>query len=555
MQDHQKPRSRHFDSRAALRVLTVSLGLLSLSGVSLAETSRRERWAGPRALAKFLDGRFEALQSAGKLEPAPVISNERLMRRLSLDALGVVPQPESLMKWRGLSGADQTERLIDAVLARPEFEDRLADALARAWVGTVSEREIAGRRQQIKGWISEDLGADEMARRWILEGQRAGFGDLDEQIANTARAFQGASIGCAQCHDHPFAKWKQEQFHEFAAYFTGGQRNVELRGLNTKILARFPFTESLPEPPLVVDEERSSPDGKPLKRAMRPIERAAWFVTHPENPRFREVVVNQLWEVFFGVPLVGPRDDLEQANDGSNRLLLQLLGEFFARSKFSLRPLVRAITLTRAYRRESRRPSSQYDPAKTLLERIKKGASSEAIAEARAQVQLEEESFARARLRPLGARVIVTSMLRVTGIEPLNVPGLTKRGSQGLDWSRYEARRAQLIYEMEVEFDEKSESVEHYGGSVRQSLVLLNGEFLNEAIQNSPGSMLRQILSSSTEAEGVIRRCYRAVLCREPESGELRALTGLFHSARRFDEAAADLMWALINSAEFQFNH
>ena len=187
------------------------------------------------AAARMIDARIDRAIHKVDMEPAPQAENEAIVRRLSLDITGRIPTPETVANYLRSKREDKLTRYIDHLLASDGFNEHWADVLQSAWVGRKRRRDSGSFR----GWLREQLEKrrpfDEMVRDVI-----AADGRLDKNgatyftfrwdtsptnvAAQSARVFMGLQIQCAQCHDHPFTEWKQEQFHQFAAYFTNIRR-------------------------------------------------------------------------------------------------------------------------------------------------------------------------------------------------------------------------------------------------------------------------------------------------------------------------------------------
>ncbi len=177
----------------------------------------------------------------------------------------------------------------------------------------------------------------------------------------TSRYFLGVRLNCAQCHDHPFVKWTQQDFWGMAAFFTqiqtpGKPKQVYQVGVKDDpelTLASLKDAGTpdgfLPRPPTFLGgEELPAGKGTTNRAAL-----AAWM-TSPENPYFARAMVNRTWWRLFGRGIVNPVDDMHAANPPSHPELLDLLARQFAESGFDLKFLTRAIVSSRAYQRTSR---------------------------------------------------------------------------------------------------------------------------------------------------------------------------------------------------------
>jgi hypothetical protein len=336
----------------------------------------------------------------------------------------------------------------------------------------------------------------------------------EEIAAAVSRLFLGVRLECAQCHNHPFAKWRREDFWGLAAFFNSsgarpgladGAPRITVPDLKQTVKARF-IDGSIPQ----------------LKGRASYRQTLADWVTSPENSYFAKVTVNRLWAQFFGRGIVDPIDDFDENNPPSHPELLNELAREFARQKFDLRFIASAITATRVYQLTSRQTHpSQADP----------------------------RLFARAPVRGLNGHQLYDSISTATGFRDSIDPAyaFVFRGNN--------SPRAEFL----EKFKAAAEQTSDRQTSVVQALTLMNGRVLADATSLERSETLAAVVDFPlfTPADRV-EALFLAALSRRPRPKELQHYLHYVESGgpRKDTRAAlADVFWALLNSSEFAFNH
>lgn len=558
------------DTRAfSCFLLTAALaaGWVASTEISHAQDKKGKTRDDAKAAAAMIDARIDqAIYKAG-LQPAPLAVKENIVRRLSLDLNGVIPTTHTLVSFVNSKSDDKYAELIDAMIEAPDFDRHWADVFSSAWIG----RKMRRGSGQFRSWLKEQLSKrrpfdavvrDVIAAQGALDENGAVFFTFrwetspTDVAAQSARVFMGLQIQCAQCHDHPFTEWKQEQFHHFAAYFNNmrrgnkkkGDQNIPTLMKRNRGVYRYKIKSTGMEkafnPKFLFDFEgtKKSTESRDLRRAV------ANLMTHPENPYFARMTVNRVWKAMFGRGLVEPTEDLE-GNDGYHPMLLQFLAEDFIQSGFDLRHLVRTVAMSRAYKRSSKRPKNQKDPAADF-EKVAKSKNKEKREAAALKAQQEVWLFARGSIRPLTPEQIAISMLRAT-VAPMD----PKNSNEQYD-KKWQNLRRQLVRQFDQLFGEgEAANPDSFDGTIPQSLIMLNGKFVNEAIKAQKGTRMANILRGNKDAKTVVKTIFLAVLSRRPTKAEARAFTRYIKAQGASTQTYEDLMWALMNSSEFLMNH
>lgn len=492
----------------------------------------------PSALAACIDRRLEERWKADGIQPAPRADDAELLRRAYLDITGRIPHPADIHAFLADKSADKRRRLIDRLLEDPRF----AVHFARLWRAellpeTATSREAAVFQAGFESWLRQrfrsGVGYDRLVRE-LLTTPIASVGRDAEPVlrdperpnplaffavkegrpenlaASAARSFLGIRLECAQCHDHPFAKWKQEQFWKQAAFFGGIRRQG--RGLFA------PLTEDAQQHELTPPGRRQPQQAEFLDGAVPRWERdrgaravLADWMTAPNNQYFARALVNRMWGHFFGVGLVDPVDDFRDDNPPSHPELLDDLTRAFIASGYDLPYLIRGICRSQAYQRTSARTHSSQDSTRLP---------------------------ARMLVKALTAEQLFDSLALATGYKDEQDRGTTRR--------TFLSRFAQASSLSEPET------------SVQQALTLLNGRFVAWATDPEKCPTLIAV----TQAPGMslaqrIEALYLTTLSRKPSAEEMQRLERFVRKVRldREAERLADVFWMLLNTAEFRLNH
>ena len=346
-------------------------------------------YAGADDLARRIDRHLESAWATGRITPAAPAEESEWLRRVYLDLAGRIPTVQETRSFLADRREDRRSRLVEKLLDGPRFTSHFATVwtallLPEASANLQIRFQAPAFERKMQEWLRSRRGADALARDIITarvsdtaeEGfyglQDAGlsvyFAGKDykpEEIAGAvSRVFLGVNIGCAQCHHHPFAEWRREQFWSFAAFFAG---------LRSNRLADFTFPEAeqrdaheLTIPGTDKKVKATVLGGKPARIAAGESSREAladWVVAR-DNPYFARAIVNRAWAYAFGTGLHEPLDEMAGTHsDAHHPALLDDLAKAFVAKDYDLRWLMRVIVSTRAYGLSSKRSHpTQDDP-------------------------------------------------------------------------------------------------------------------------------------------------------------------------------------------------
>ncbi|MFO0870021.1 MAG: DUF1549 and DUF1553 domain-containing protein [Pirellulales bacterium] len=473
----------------------------------------------------------EGWERAG-VQPVELASDAEFVRRAYLDLTGIIPRVSEVRAFLADDRPDKHERLIDELTAAPRHATHLANYWRHTLLpgGTSPENlpSAAGVQNWLRAQFVDNVRYDRFVSDFLVVTSGSDTGPAlfytalelkPEKLASaTARIFLGLQIECAQCHHHPFDKWRQEEFWGYAAFFARLRQPREGRPMLQASIEDLEVGEvRLPGKEVVIapafPDGRTPPQDEPGTRR----EQLAIWMASRDNPYLARAAVNRLWAQLFGRGLVEPVDDLGPHNPPSHPELLEELTRDFVASGFDLRECYRTLARTRAYRLSSRV----------------------------AEPPVPAELFARMELKPLTADQLYDSWERLR----LSSGGAAARAGQASPLS--DPRRQAFL----LKFPPPGRSPADYQSGVLQALTLLNGAVTTELTSAGQGGLLGALDAPWFDATERVRILFLATLARYPEESEQeRFLTHLQHGPPA-PQAAEDLLWVLVNSAEFAFNH
>ena len=485
-----------------------------------------------------------------KIEPAPLTTDEQFIRRVTLDLTGELPTPADVKDFVADPGSQKRALLIDKLLASDEFGHHWA----RYWRDVIASR-VNDRRGMLlapafQEWMAEELkkntGWDKIVRAMLTaegscsyDSEKNGaifflashFGpdSVNEQAAETARVFLGIQIQCAQCHDHPQDQWKRVQFHELAAFFARTtQRPMRAQGAGVQGMELISQPRGEHEMPSSEDPKKtflthprfldgSSPGANLQDMARR--RALANTVTSKKNYWFAGAYVNRIWGELMGQSFYEPVDDMGPKKEAVFASVLTRLTGAFRGTNFDIKNMFRSIMNSQTYQRRIR-------PGETADQHL---------------------HFAAAYPTRLRADALWGSLTTVLGTMPGAQVNRPKQGKLG---GLYGFGLEGVVNE-EFKFDPSSKPDE-VEGSVSQALLLMNNPAINQKIAARGTNVLSRILSSYPQDAEAIKMIYLKTLARKPTDHETEKFLTYMPTATTRTEAYEDLLWAILNSTEFQ---
>jgi hypothetical protein len=488
-----------------------------------------------QSLAARIDEAVAKKLEEAKLPPSPLADDAEFLRRVSLDITGVIPTAEKAKEFLESKDPNKRARLIDELLASPAYGKHQADTWEALLIPHTSDNRRL-REESFDKWLEESFNANKPWDKFVRELLTA-TGDQEKNGATTyfvanptadkltdsvCKVFLGVQLQCAQCHNHPFTDWKQNEYWAMAAFFS----KVRLQG-NPKAAAKNGTTvgvneegkgrqRGLPESAKTVPakflggEEPKLSTGEPYRPVL-----ADWM-TSPKNPWFARAMVNRTWAQLFGKGFVNPVDDMLPDRPPSHPELLQELADQFAAGGFDLKNLIRAVCNSQTYQRSSHPLSGNKADAKYFSHMAVKVMSPEQLFDSLVQVVGRPESPGKGGGKAAGG----------------------KGGPRN--------PREQFVAFFGI--DDGTADPTAYQAGIPQALRLMN------SAKVVPPAAVRQLVPAGTAPAQAIDKLYLATLSRHPTADERQRLLG--YVGKTADPAAAygDVLWALLNSSEFQFN-
>ncbi len=531
---------RTFDSPGGTAVMARYMGNVDVCNLTIplsdAETTQQPSLAKNNYVDEIIQAKWKQLN----LTPSPLADDTTFLRRAYIDLIGTLPTPDEVRAFLASSDPKKREQVVDHLLSRGEY----ADYWATKW-GDLLRNKRRGQKENQRGtfafhaWIRTALATNmpyDVFTRSILAAQGTvdqhppviwyrTVRNLTSQTNDTAQLFLGMRINCAQCHHHPYEKWSQDDYYQFQAFFSR-------LGLKPG--------ESSAEPAIFVKSEgtvRNPANNKIMKPAgldspaveigedEDPRQKLVDWMAAPGNPFFARAITNRLWAHFMGRGIVEPVDDMRVTNPPSNPELLDALAADFVKHKFDMKHLIRAIMTSTAYQLSS---------------------------EPNANNLSDQQNYARAYPRRLIAEVLLDAVNHVVGSQE-NFQGLPKGtraiqlpdesvGSYFLDVFGRPSRETPCECERPKE------------ANLAQALHLLNSPDLENKLR-APAGRIAGLVKAKTADAKIVQELYLAVYGRLPRANEMT--TVMTYVAGQPDKKSAfeDLLWAMVNSKEFLFNH
>jgi hypothetical protein len=517
----------------------------------------------PAELAKEIDRQLAKSFATHGVTSAELADDAEFLRRVYLDLAGRIPSVAETRAFLVDSRADRRQRLVEQLLSNSRYVVHFTNVWRALLIPEASNNFLVRTQQgSFEGWLKKQVAAnngyDRMTRDLLTAPVGAdGFAALaniyggdaspmafysakefkpESLAAGTARIFLGVSVECAQCHNHPFADWKREQFWSFAAFYSGIQSQrlqdflLPAKEIPDRRELKIPGTETLVQAKFLDDK---APDWAPKATSRATL--AAW-VTAPENPYFSRAAVNRAWAYFLGTGLIEPVDDMVSPGTVANHpALIDLLSREFVDHKFDMKFLIRTLTLTQAYQRTSRGAVAEHkgdgpDPA----------------------------LFSRMPLRGLTAEQLFDSLAMATGFRDAAGNGADLLSAI---LGGNSSARAKFV----TKFTNQTQRAKEAQTSILQALALMNGKVIADATSLEHSETLAAVLDAPfLKTPGRIETLYLATLSRRPRSRELERAVQFVDNAMSeadtdrdavYRSAIADVFWALLNSSEFCLNH
>ncbi len=515
---------------------------------------------------------WDKLQRLG-IEPSELCDDATFLRRAYLDVIGMLPTAAEAKAFLADPAPNKRSLLVDKLLERPEYADywtmRFSDLL-RVDQSKITPQGSVAITRWLHRQFAENRPYDVFVRELITakgnvkaEGPAAFYKALDTpELAarGVSQVFLGIRLECAQCHHHPSDRWGQDDYYAMAGMFAGvsrkktpdgGEAIVPIAAKDLQHPRTLEFVQASPlgvtPKPRVVEAPPPAPivpmkaPGKPAKLAAKPkkpvvpesaisdavdprVELADWMIA-PENQYFAATMANRLWAHYFGRGLVEPIDDLRLTNPASNEPLLNELAKHLRSVKYDLKAFTRTLLNSRLY---------QLAPTTTASNAV------------------DEQNFSHGAYKAMPAEVLLDAIGQATGT-PESFNGWPEGVRAVQIWDNKLPSYFFRIFGRPVratvcECERSNEP------SISQALHLMNSPEIMAKIRSRTGHaavVARQPLSPADSLD----QLYLTVLSRYPMPGEKEQLLPVFAEGADRRAACEDIVWVLLNSKEFLFNH
>ncbi|QDT64940.1 Bacterial Ig-like domain (group 2) [Calycomorphotria hydatis] len=512
------------------------------------------QWPSPSTNNYIDELVFDRLEKL-RIAPSDLCDDETFLRRVTLDLIGRPPTVDEYVAFAENSSPDKRSQKIDELIAKDDFAD--------LWTSIWAEQlRVVGGNYAPFGthlraantyyeWIRTQLRNDRPLNEFVSEMITASGSNLINGPANLytmmqhnprfepksfaadfSQVFLGVQIQCAECHNHPFDRWTMDDYYGFVSFFVGMKRKPGVEPRERRIY----FDTATPPARHIVDN-RPMPAKTlgavlPVEHDGDPRPELAQWLTSPDNELFSQNLANRIWAKMMGRGIVEPVDDVRVSNPPSNGPLLKALSEHLVASNFQLRSLVRDICNSRVYQLSNQPNTSN---------------------------KLDTRQFSHSYLRRLRADVLMDSVVSVTGME------------RGFSWYPSETRAID-VYPRTGGATSGPQFADSFfntfGSSSRQTICACEiskeptlSQTLHLSVGDTIGPRLRasgrvkQIVDSSATVDEALEQLFILALSRRPTAEETHELRTMIGDQEKNVAYYEDILWGLLNSTEFAFNH
>lgn len=496
------------------------------------------KYTPPEITGNYIDQLVGAKLNKLRILPSEICTDEEFLRRATIDITGTLPTEEEFAAFMADASADKRAKLVDRLLERKEF----AEIWAMKWSELLmvkSSNQVSYKSMYLYStWLTDKIASNTPLNQTVTELLSASGGTFKEPATNfyqierdtlktaenVAQVFMGIRTQCAQCHNHPFDRWTQNDYYSFAAFFAQIGRKPSEDDREVIVFNRaggevnHPLTKKPMKPKFLGGVEPEIKPGQDRREVL------AQWISSTDNPLFATSVANRVWAHFFGKGIVEPVDDIRVSNPPSNPELFQSLGDHLVQYNYDFKQLVRDICNSQAYQRSTVRNESNETDERNFAHGNVRRIPAEQLLDCICQVTETQEKF---RGLPLGARAVQVADGRTSNYF-LTTFGRSPR-------------------ETVCACESKTEP------TLSQALHMLNGTTIGGKI--TQGAVVQKALKEGKTPEQLIDTIYVRALSRHPSPEELSRLSAVVKEAPSAEAGVIDVFWAVMNSREFLFNH
>lgn len=474
-----------------------------------------------------------------RISPSEPCDDRTFIRRVFIDTIGLLPTREETETFLADTSPGKRATLIDSLLARDEF----IDLWTMKWMERLQARSIVAASAALQKatvnyhtWMREQLAAGVPINRifhaliasdgtWMEDPATNFYREKDSKVLmeNMSQLFLGARLQCAQCHNHPFDRWTQNDYYHSVAFFARVRKkkmeDPQDMGIYESAMGEttHPVTGKV-MPPKFLGGPMPTTGPRDRRQAL-----ADW-ITSADNDLVARNIANIYWQHFFGVGIIDPVDDVRVSNPPSNPALLDALAERLRSSDFDQKALIRDILNSHTYQLSSVPNTTNSGDRRNYSRCLPRRPGAEVVFDMLAEVTGQKASF---WMHRPGTRAVQLKDATMT-------PFFQTFGKS--------ARQTPCTCETKTQ------------PTLNQALELLNGDDVSRAIEQ--GGRMPAWLASEGTPQAAARRLYQTTLSRDPTDAEMAAFEErLAVRPGKPVEALEDLCWAVLNSSEFLFNH
>lgn len=495
---------------------------------------------------------------------APLASDEEFLRRIYLDLVGNIPTADQARAFFADKDPAKRTKLIDQLLASPEHARHLAHVFDVMLMERRPAKNVPGQiwHEYLRSSFAANKPWDQLAKEILSadgvdpknRGPARFFLDRDGEpnvvVRDVSRVFLGLDLQCAQCHDHPAIEdYKQDLYYGLIAFVN---RSTALNDTALKMVVysekadgdvtfqsvfdpkkvtkstgpRVPGRTAVKEPPVEKGKEYKVAPTKTTRGVPTWSRRALLGdeLARAETVSFKRNFANRTWSLMFGRGLFHPLEKDHAGNPPSHPELLDVLVDEAVKHKFDLRYLLREIALSQTYQRSS---------------------------SAKAGVEVPPRSYAVAPLKPLAPEALAFSLHQATGMTDAERKALAKTLNETTLYTRVAPQVQPLI----TLFAGQPGVPQDFEPTLEQALAMANGPVLRGWLTTRGGALVDR-MQLMKDVNAMTDELYLSVLTRKPSDDERKEITGYLSAAGK-DRIAAiqEVVWALLTSVEFRFNH
>lgn len=504
---------------------------------------RRVSSRSPGPVTADIDCEIDQRLAESKIPASPPADDAEFLRRACLDITGRIPTFAATRRFLDSNDPAKRQKLIDELLSSPDFGQHFGTI----WKRLIVPRQVGTAKPQVdkvtpwladefsrnRGWneiVYELLTTDANLARdpqacFLAAGSESFEPKPNLLAASTGRLFLGVQLACAECHNHPFAEWKQTEFWGLAAFFGRLHKRSKMDFALTEepVDSSAAAAASITIPPggkgagqVVAARFLGGAEPQLSGAALRPI--LAEWVTANGNPYFSRAAVNRLWANFFGRGLVEPLDGFQDGYVPSHPQVLDRLAAEFVASGYDVQHIVRCLCNTRAYQRTGRPlPENEAD----------------------------SERLSHMAIKVLSPDALYDSLIIALNGDP-NPIALGKNGKAAPPSFLFGSRDEFANFFSGPTDDARPGQYAH---GIPQLLRLMNADAFNVG-----APLARAVANVDGTPEKKIALLYLAALTRRPTADETRLLTEYVARRQGDEQAYAGALWILLNTSEFVLN-